>query len=847
MFGIYSFSFRKDNDLTGIKALTGTKGHFMIGEVDLSSKAYDGHDLETACFQRIEQEIQPKNGLQHYTCADLNDFQFFLCDGDENHQDTKFRDYITHMNPKIRPLKDRSCGANTEILTGISKDEIKDYFQAWQKGDRNFLRTLSFPLRDYQRDLSERAAKIATENPKRRVLIHLSTRGGKSFVALKTAQAITQTQNILVLTPFPSAVGSFREIVERHRDFIDWWFFDRRGLSKHDADYVNPNKNVYFLSLQKTGRDQNDDFDALLRNITFDTIIVDETHTHSATARSQRVLDRFPDAWQIHLSGTPFGDIYSKRFTEDEIVTCDFIDLMEMDKKAGHKLVGFPELTIKNVCNMRELNDALTRLKPDMFEHDEQFSLKKVFDGVERAQHFFDFAFNPKCVVETDKTQSLLADPANSHILLFVPSVRAVHCAYEALIGSMETIPFLNEYAIARPYKGEKDDSDDFDFTDFENSINEFQAANKKTIIITCAKLTTGVTLKKCDCILLMKSLSSAEVFIQTLFRCMTGDWANKKRATLYNYDSEACLSVMKEVMQITQLKNGGTQQEALHRVLNVINIQSVNSHFDFIDEDASSYLAQIKEIPVRFDCDDVVQNLDLDLTDDQRAALTTVAAAKSSKKLDIAKGHGGNERVIPAQQPTKAAVPKAGGGAAPTADEAPVITRDMKARVKALFRNLDWEIVLNCITDVDQLLTMVPETCAQESGLLTIFQAAIQANRAKLAQFIADFNDSLKNRTDTVYRNLSMLNDTDFVTPDALCERLCSKMAIKATDTVCDPCCGRGAFLQYIHRQYGVPKDSLYGIDIDPRNVAFLRRCGFKHVVCGDALLPETWEKLGK
>lgn len=134
MFGIYSFSFRKDNDLTGIKALTGTKGHFMIGEVDLSSKAYDGHDLETACFQRIEQEIQPKNGLQHYTRADLNDFQFFLCDGDENHQDTKFRDYITHMNPKIRPLKDRSCGANTEILTGISKDEIKDYFQAWQYG-----------------------------------------------------------------------------------------------------------------------------------------------------------------------------------------------------------------------------------------------------------------------------------------------------------------------------------------------------------------------------------------------------------------------------------------------------------------------------------------------------------------------------------------------------------------------------------------------------------------------------------------------------------------------------------------------------------------------------------------
>lgn len=127
-YAIYSYAFKRSNELTGVKALKNNKGHYMIGEVCLDSKIYDGKNIEEACLQRIEEEVLPKNGLQHFIKDDILNFQCFLCEGAKSHQDAKFRNFIRSCNGKIKVLKDKSTGKTTEILTGISKDEIKYYF-----------------------------------------------------------------------------------------------------------------------------------------------------------------------------------------------------------------------------------------------------------------------------------------------------------------------------------------------------------------------------------------------------------------------------------------------------------------------------------------------------------------------------------------------------------------------------------------------------------------------------------------------------------------------------------------------------------------------------------------------
>ena len=55
-----------------------------------------------------------------------------------------------------------------------------------------------------------------------------------------------------------------------------------------------------------------------------------------------------------------------------------------------------------------------------------------------------------------------------------------------------------------------------------EDKINNIFNKNDSTIVLTCGKLTTGVTIPKLDTVWYFKKSSSAEQFVQILFRTMT-------------------------------------------------------------------------------------------------------------------------------------------------------------------------------------------------------------------------------------------------------------------------------------------------------------------------------------
>ena len=733
-FGIYTFAFKKAAPKSGIAAYVGndySNNDFMVGEIDLSSKAYIDLPLEVACKKRIAQELKAKKGLSYFDMNDIEDFQCFRIIADKtSHVDTDIRNFI------IKYIKGTSIVKETnEVVHNIQRYWLNRAIEKYAKNDTDIYRINSFDLYTYQRKLKAKA--LAWLHYRTRCLFHLSTRGGKSFLSLITALE-DGANNILILTPFPAAQESFADIVKFHTRFTGWRFYTKEDIDNNTK--FQSNHNVILLSWQIFDKDlEKQKIKNIFDQITFTHAIIDETHNTSASVRSQTICDRINDdvlenteeiqsletitdeavaemtsklvgLKEIHLSGTPYNDILSARFTKDETFTFDFIDLLKLDKQTHE--VGFPELNIFNICNMATLNDLLVKARPDVFERDEGFSLKKAFATKARTMAIldllFDTAFNPESSDTFDGAEDnrLVFDgKKNKHALCFVPTIKAASWAADYLKTKFEksSNPILSKYKVLA-VSGDTSTGKDIDTSakkgGLEKYVNEFEAANDYTIVITCLKLTTGVTLNKTDSILLMRNCSSVETFIQILFRAMTPN-KEKSEANLYCLDSEICLNVVKETLRIRQERDDKTDTEHIKELFGIMNFKKFWAHdgFKFDINNANEWLAAVKDIPVNLNLFKMFSTAALScmiggLTQEQKDALLSLDTIKTdTKKKTIAKGVGGNlkQRNEKGNNHTKHSY---------TQSE----VEQLLAGLETLFAHLDWAIINNNITSVEDL-----------------------------------------------------------------------------------------------------------------------------------------------
>ena len=732
-FGIYTFAFKKDAPKSSIVAYRGsdyTPNDFMVGEIDLSSKAYIGLPLEVACKKRIAQELKAKKGVGFFDMNDIVDLKCFRIHADKaSHVDDDIRKFIIKYIKGTAIVKDTN-----EVIHSISRHWLNRAIEKYVKNDTDVYRVDSFDLYTYQKELKAKA--LAWLHYHTRCLFHLSTRGGKSFLSLITALE-DGANNILILTPFPAAQESFADIVKFHTRFTGWRFYTKEDIDNNTK--FQSNHNVILLSWQIFDKDlEKQKIKNIFDQITFTHAIIDETHNTSASVRSQAICDSINDdvlenteeiqslasitdeavaemnsklvgLKEIHLSGTPYNDILSARFTKDETFTFDFMDLIKFDKQTHE--VGFPELNIFNLCNMTTLNDLLVKVRPDVFEREEGFSLKKAFATKARTMALldllFDVAFNPESSDTFDGTEDnrLVFDgKKNKHVLCFVPTIKAASWAADYLKAKFESSssPILNKYKVLA-VSGETSTGNDIDTSakkgGLEKYVNEFEAANDYTIVITCLKLTTGVTLRKTDSILLMRNCSSVETFIQILFRAMTPN-KEKSEANLYCLDSDICLNVVKETLKIRQEHDNQTDTDHIKELFGIMNFKKfwANDGFEFDITNASEWLAAVKDIPVNLNLLKMLPTAALscmitDLTQEQKEALLSLEPTKTEiKKKAVAEGVGGNIK----QRNYKTNAVK---GSHTTSQ-----IEQLLARLETLFAHLDWAIINNDITSIEDL-----------------------------------------------------------------------------------------------------------------------------------------------
>lgn len=812
-YGIYFFNLRKEN---GQIKSTDT----MIGEVDMTSKAYAGLDVQQACEKRIKSELAAKNGLSFYEFDDVMNLRCLAIEENKNHVDSRIRDYICkHTSATPIKVSYNNDKKRTELLRDITVEDAYNEAQRYA-GGKDSRRLHNYALREYQKEIVDKALRILKD--KDEVLINLSTRGGKSFVSLELAK-LAGAKNILILTPYPAAEGSFRGEIEEHEDFRGWTFYTKNEI-KNDTKF-EPLLNCVFLSfaiMDPSGEKEK------IKNITdqvhFDIIICDETHTTSASYRSAEILSVIPHEKEIHLSGTPYNDLMSGRFGKDNTVTLDFIDLIKWDK-AHDKSVGFPDLGLKFICNMKELNEKLGADYPDAFTDHTDFSFEKAFGDPKdhthkRAKAFLQWIFKQGVFNE------------HKHYLVFVPSV-AISKIATAVLKAMDTgfeIMGLNDEDIGSSY---------------EKTINDFEARNDKTIIVTCAKCTTGVTLKRCDAIVLLKRVNSAETFVQTLFRCMT-PFAGKTKADLYELDSEARYKVINEVVKVHGALNGKSDLQSCRELLDCIAIESWSGEkMEFETEVAEKFLKKVKSIPTYYNMEDVFDFSSLKLTKNEQLALLSHDFGKSDKakaQYIVAQNENATGVKSKSYSSQKLEIQEIKNGHGEVSEKK--VAQKVEQKLKQLLLNLDWEIILNDNRTFKDLLDNVPSSISGDEQLVAIYRKVLKANEHSLVNFIEEYWLSLEKGKDDpdlemeLVNKLSSLNGVDKRTPISLVNRMLDKLGATKYDGsyILDPCVGTGTMLFAAHKR-GWPKDHLIGTDTEPRFVQILNRLGYKNVFVKNCL----------
>ena len=676
-------------------------------------------------------------------------------------------------------------------------------------------RYFDFEPREYQRNIIEQTkTKLANRNE---VLLNLSTRCGKSFITLSAALEMGMN-NILIITPFPKAEKSFREIASYHKKFEGYNYINFNKDTELDLESFKTGKNIVFISFQY--------FDIKkvnvqeLTTINFDLLIVDEEHNTSDSFRSADIIAEIKSNKKIFMSGTPFNDIWSGRFSSEDTITFDFIDFIEYSKT--HDDIKLPELYIKNVDNISEIKKSLfDKFGEETFKDIDVFNYDTIFSQDRYAEWYFKWLVDEENVVPKNSNDWFELSKQNN-IILFVDERKHCDVVYNALKNLVnDSNSAFSGFNIIK-VSGNENTQDSS-----ETKINESLEKNKRNIIISCSKLTTGVTIEKLDTIWYFRNTESAELFIQILFRIMTTS-KGKDKSQMYCFNGRACLKAFQEYASYMKEQNGDSFQNSIERILKCINFTHLKNNFEWENETPYSFLKRIRDIPFAFRPQEIFSNLSkIDLS-----KLVLNCDEISEKDIKITDGEG-KEKSISSKEEQKSEKTK----------KKPVF--DLFASVrKKLYNSLkliDRVIFINIdeIETYKDLEKFPPKELSEK--YLDVWKILLENNKTKLNQMIDDVKYKIEEgKSVEIYKNLTMANDTDYRTPPELIEKMINyfnNAGLEREDTYFDPCCGTGSMLLYLHEEYGIPLNNLYGVDISPSNVELCHSIGLTNVICGDIL----------
>lgn len=413
-----------------------------------------------------------------------------------------------------------------------------------------------------------------------RFLWNAKMRFGKTFAAYQLAKKMGWTK-ILILTFKPAVQNAWQEDLANHVDFAGWQFVVRGGLRYDEADKTQPI--VCFASLQDfLGKSKSGGIK--LKNewahaINWDCVVFDEYHYGAwrdnakalfegeskgeslaakdekkrlkAVEQEMRDMEmNESDDWDIelmpitthhylYLSGTPFRAIASGEFIEEQIFNWTYSD--EQRAKAAwntsdgiNPYASLPKMVMMTYQLPDSLRDIARKGEFDEFDLNEFFraagegdSAKFVYEN--EVQKWLEFIQNklPEITEDTLKMGSRKpkmpfsdADLLDNllHTFWFLPNVASCF-AMKNLLASRKNV-FFHQYEII--VAAGADAGIGVEALPPVQKAMTNKPLERKTITLSCGKLTTGVSVAPWTGILMLRNSSSPETYFQAAFRVQT-------------------------------------------------------------------------------------------------------------------------------------------------------------------------------------------------------------------------------------------------------------------------------------------------------------------------------------
>jgi hypothetical protein len=409
-----------------------------------------------------------------------------------------------------------------------------------------------------------------------RFLWNAKMRFGKTFASYQLARKLGATK-VLVVTFKPAVEDAWWHDLESHADFDGWQYLSKStGTNPTTADKKRPL--VYFGSFQDLlGKDKSGNIKAKntwLHETNWDLVVFDEYHfgawrdnakelfegEDDNEAKKELKAEFNPDLEgfneeldelgeneteflpittkaYLYLSGTPFKALSTGEFIEEQIFNWTYTDEQRAKQKWATEFpdkknpyAALPEMRLLTYQMPDELVAIASQGEFDEFDLGEFFSAtgsgtSATFKHKNDVQKWLDIIRGAYSATQVDNLKLGAKKPPFpysdvrlllylNHSFWFLPTVASCHAMADLLKEKQNT--FFHDYKVLT-VAGAGAGVGLAALPPVRDAIGNGHDA--KTIILSCGKLTTGVTVPQWLSILMLRNLNSPETYFQAAFR----------------------------------------------------------------------------------------------------------------------------------------------------------------------------------------------------------------------------------------------------------------------------------------------------------------------------------------
>lgn len=502
---------------------------------------------------------------------------------------------------------------------------------------------LDYKLREEQKKAVEVTSNHFKYENGNKFLWNAKPRFGKTLTSYDLVKQLN-CKNVLIVTNRPSIANSW---VEDFNKFIGWqgtYAFvsetdslkGKEGVLSYNQ-FVSQNPKfgeegqhkgmIAFESLQglKGSIYGGGEYDKLkwLFESTYDLLIIDESQEGVYTFKTSQALKHIKADRTLYLSGTPFKQIASNEFNDDEIFTWSYAD----------------EQSAKESWDKEEFNPYENLPKMNMFTYElSNMIYDKISQGARITDGYtVDFAFDLNAFFETkDNGRFVHEDEVKKFIKALYTQEKYPFSSEElrqelphtlwylnrvdsckALATLLKKDPVFREYEIILAAgNGKLDDEDAVEkaFDRAKKTIHE----HEKTITLTVGQLTVGVTIPEWCGVLMLCNLKDPSPYMQAAFRAqnpcklsVNGKQYRKENAYIFDFDPSRTLILYDEFannLSASTASGKGTAKDHEDNIKRMLNF------FPVLGEDTEGHMVeldpkQVLSIPRKLKSQEVVRS----------------------------------------------------------------------------------------------------------------------------------------------------------------------------------------------------------------------------------------------